>query len=991
MTATRSLQNLLITKLYRAVAVLPLGLWLLAAGPALAQTAPAAPKPAKAGQRPGSVPTPPVRYISPDPRDPTTLPPPGVANPGQGRVPGANRRPVPDTLAGPAGAAADTSRLVQRVSGSADSLTVRTRRKGQVETTVKYAAKDSIQFDVTDKVARLYSKAKVDYGTTNLKAALITVNYGLNTMTAEGKLDTINHKLLDRPVFKDGEGLYTAGKIAYNFKTKKGKIIEAVTTQGEGFVSAEVIKKTPDNELYGLHGRYTTCNLEHPHFFIQASKMKVTRKQVVTGPFNLVIGDVPTPLGFLFGFFPKPNKGRGAGVLIPTFGQAADRGYYLTNGGYYFAPTDYVGIRLTGDIYAGNGQGFGGYGGTADVQYLKRYTYSGNFNFRFTNRPQNPLLATDGLSTSPIYIRPPAAQTFWLSWSHSPVAKPGGGRFSASVQAGSTSFNRVNSLDARRYLSPTFSSSISYSKQIRNSPVNYRVQLNQSQNVQTGVMDFVLPDVSLGVARQTPYQWFKLPARGRFYEQFAISYDMAAQNKLSNVVPGRSLGGLPLLGGSTGSTQIPLRFGNLGALFRNAQNGIKHNFGLTLGSYTLLKNLRLTPSVSYGEIWYNKQLSYRYVEAAKAVRIDTASGFFREYNYSGGLSLNTTFYGTVVRKNKNRFVQAIRHKATPSLNYSYSPDFTKTTSVFTDYNDPKLAGLARDFGSQYNQGSFQRYNGFLYGAPGGARVSSLSFSLQNSVELKVRNKEDTTGTAPTRKVSLIDALDFNISYNFAADSLKLSPLGVSFRRQVGKSLNLSASATFEPYQRDSTGRFRNRFLFDQAGTNRRLARLSRADLGITYSFNPATGTKRSVIPRAVAPANDPTLGTPAPPALYADYVDFTIPWELALTFNAAYSASSPPLTPRSIRPPVFNLATVGVTGAIKLTENLRLNYNLGYDLVHQTITYPNIVFFRDLHCWQIAGNWIPLGQTRGFNVTISAKSSLLQDLKLNRNRFTQYQ
>ena len=648
-------------------------------------------------------------------------------------------------------------------------------------------------------------------------------------------------------------------------------------------------------------------------------------------------------------------------------------------------------MRLTGDVYAGNGQGFGGWGGTADVQYLKRYTYTGSFNFRFTNRPQNPLLATDGLSTSPIYIRPPAAQTFWLSWSHAPVAKPGGGRFSASVQAGSTSFNRVNSLDARRFLSPSFSSSISYQKQIRNSPVNYSVRLSQSQNVQTGVMDFVLPDVSLGVARQTPYQWFKLPTRGKFYEQFAISYDVTAQNKLSNVVPARSLNGLPLLGGSSTGEQIPLRFSNIAALFRNAQSGIKHNFGLTLGSYTLLKNLRLTPSVSYGEIWYNKQLSYRYVQEARAVRIDTASGFFREYNYAGGLSLNTTFYGTVVRKNKNSWLQAIRHKATPSLNYSYSPDFTKTTSVFTNYNDPRLAGLAQDYGPQYGRGSFQRYNGFLYGAPGGSRVSSLSFSLQNSVELKVRNKQDTTGTAPTRKVSLIDALDFNIGYNFAADSFQLSPLGVSFRRQVGKSLNLNASATFEPYQRDSTGRFRNKFLLDQAGTNRRLARLSRADVGITYSFNPATGTKRSVIPRAVAPANDPALGTPGPMAMYADYVDFTIPWELAMTFNASYSASNPPLTPRSVRPPVFGLATVGVTGSVKLTDNLRLNYNLGYDLVHQTITYPNIIFFRDLHCWQIAGNWIPLGQTRGFSVTISAKSSLLQDLKLNRNRFTQYQ
>ena len=645
-------------------------LWLLAgAGPAWGQTVtPDKPKAAKPGQRPGSAPTPPVRNISLDPRDPQGPPPPGVRNTGQPRVPGSSNKPVPDTLA-PGTTPTDTTGRLGSTSRTGDSLQLATRRKGQIETTIKYTAKDSIQFDVPRKTARLYNKASVTYGETDLKAALITVNYGTNTMQADGKRDTLTNKLNGRPVLKDKGGLYTAGSIAYNFKSKKAKVTEAVTTQGEGYVSASVIKRLPDGDINGLRGRYTTCNLEHPHFYIQAKKMKVIPgDKVVTGPFNLVIGDVPTPLGFLFGFFPTPNKSRGSGVLIPTFGQAADRGYYLTNGGYYFAPNDYIGVRLTGDIYAGNGQTTpGGYGGTADISYLKRYTYQGNFNFRFTNRPTNPLLVSDGLSASPAYLRPPAAQTFWLSWNHTPVPKPGGGRFSASVQAGSSSFNRVNSLDARRFLSPSFSSSISYSKQIRNSPVNYSVRLSQSQNVQTGVMDFILPDLSLGVARQTPYQWFKLPARGKFYEQFAISYNLVAQNKVSNVVAARSLNGLPLLGGSSTPSQIPLRFGNLGALFNNAQNGIQHTFGITLGSYTLLKNLRLTPSVSYGEIWYNKQLSYRYVKDAKAVRIDTASGFFREHNYAGGLSLTTAFYGTVVRKNKNRFVQAIRHKATPSL------------------------------------------------------------------------------------------------------------------------------------------------------------------------------------------------------------------------------------------------------------------------------------------------------------------------------------
>jgi hypothetical protein len=982
-------------------------LWLLAACPARAQTTtpvdttrtPANPPKvkkaaAKPGQRRGSKPTPPVRYISPDPRDPQGPPPPGAINPGQKRVPGTSHKPVPDTVAAPAipgdtrrpGLAPTDTSLVQGVSGTGDSLTLAAKRKGQIESTVKYAAEDSIQFDVTQKVARLYSKATVDYGDMNLKAALITVNYGINTVTAEGRVDSVKNRLEGRPVFKDKDGLYTAGKIAYNFKTKKGKIAEAVTQQGEGYVSAETIKKMPGNELYGLRGRYTTCNLEHPHFYIQASKMKVIPgEKVVTGPFNLVIGDVPTPLGFLFGFFPTPNKGRGSGILIPTFGQAADRGYYLTNGGYYFAPNDYIGVRLTGDVYAGNAQSFGGWGMTADVQYLKRYTYNGNFNFRFTDRPQNRILVPGGVTTSPEYIRPPSDQTFWLSWSHTPIPKPGGGRFSASVQAGSSSFNRQNSLDARRYLTPSFNSSIGYAKQIRNSPVNYNLRVSQSQNTQTGVMDFTLPDLSLGVARQYPYEWFGLEPRGRFYEQFTISYNLVAQNRLSNVVTARQLdSGLPLLGGTTSSTTIPLSFKNVGALLRNAQNGMQHQFGIVLGSYTVANHFKLQPSVNYGETWYAQRLRYNYIPAAQAVRVDTVRGFFREYAYSAGLSLNTAFYGTAILKGK--VVEAIRHKVTPSLNYSYSPDLSQNPSAYQNVSFP---GLTDQFGRQVDPRTFQRYAGFVYGTPGGQRVSQVSFALQNSIEMKVRNRNDTTGTTPFKKVSLIDGLDFNMGYNFAADSLRLSPLAVLFRTQIAQKLNLQASASFDPYQRDSTGRTINKYLFEQ--DRRRLVRLTSANLGMTYTFNPSSGKRKSTVPRQVAPANDPALGTPGPPAFYADYVDFDIPWELAMTYNASYSTSSPPLRANQPRPPLLAQSTIGMTGSVKLTENLRLSYNLGYDMVSQQVTYPNITFFRDLHCWQISGTWIPLGQLRGYNFTIAAKSSLLQDLKLNRNRLQQYQ
>ena len=961
--------------------MLALLLLLLGAGPVWGQAAPK--------RRAGSAPTPPVRNISPDPRDPQGPPPPGVRNTGQARIPGASTKPVPrDTLAP---APADTT-LLNGVSRAGDSLQLAAKRRGQIETTITYTAKDSIQFDVTQKVARLYNGASVVYGETDLKAALITVNYGTNTMQAEGRRDSVKNRLVGRPVLKDKGGLYTAGSIAYNFKSKKAKVTEAVTTQGEGYVSAATIKRMPDGDINGLNGRYTTCNLEHPHFYIQAKKMKmIPGDKVVTGPFNLVIGDVPTPLGFLFGFFPMPDRSRGSGVLIPTFGQAADRGYFLTNGGYYFAPNDYIGVRLTGDIYAGNAQTFGGFGLTADIQYLKRYTYNGTLNLRFTNRPVAPILPRSDVGLG--VIRPPANNSFWITWNHSPVPKPGGGRFTASVTAGTPGFDQAVSLDARRRLTTQYNSSISYSKQIRNSPVNYDVRVQQSQGTD-GTINFTLPSLTLGVARQYPYQWFGIKPGGKYaalYEQLTVSYQGTASNELSNVVRARGLTtGLPLLGGTTQESRLPVSFGNLNNLLKNTRNSAVHNLTIGLGSYSVAKHFKLTPSVSYNEVWYSQRLSYSYSRVAQAIRIDTAYGFNRVNSYNGGLSLNTAFYGTVVRKGVRK-IQAIRHKVTPALNFSYAPDFRDRSSVF---QEPAQV-LPASFTSlgpldKLPFNTFDRYNGFLTAAPGGGPSSQLSFTLQNALEMKVRDPNDTTGLNPFKKVDIFRNLDFSMGYDFLEPSFKLSPLNVIFSTQIAKKLNLNSSAQFDPYQRDSRGaRIPNTYLF--SANPRRLLRLSTANLQANYAFNPTSGPRKSVIKRDVAPSNDPTLGTVGPPNFYADYVDFDIPWELSLNYSASYSTNPVPLRPGDPRPRLLAAHTIGGTGSVKLTENLRFSYNLNYDFVSQTLVYPNLAFTRDLHCWQITGYWVPIGPAQGYNFTIAAKSSLLQDLKLNRNRQPQSQ
>ncbi|TGE22918.1 putative LPS assembly protein LptD [Hymenobacter metallicola] len=876
-------------------------------------------------------------------------------------------------------------------SAAGDSLRVSAKPKGDIETTIKYSATDSIRFEVQNKVARLFNKSSIDYGDLELKAARITVDYSSNLLTAEGAADTTG-KVQDKPVFKDAGGTYAAGRINYNFKTKRGKIAEAVTQQGEGYVHAETIKKNELNEIFGRNGRYTTCNLEHPHFFINATKMKVIPKEkVVTGPFNLVIGDIPTPLGFLFGYFPTPGKSRASGLIFPSFGQTSDRGFALRNGGYYWVVNDNIGVRFTGDVYSGVANSFGGFGATAEMQYLKRYSYNGLLNFSYSQRPPDLILRSNTVNTNAEYRRPRTPRTFWLSWSHTPTPRPGGGRFSASVQAGSSDYNQQNSFDQRRYLTPSFSSTISYQKQIRNSPVNYALQLTQSQNTATGSMDFTLPDITVGVARQYPYEWLGLSPRGRFYEQFSVGYTFTGQNRLSNSLPARGLSsGIPLLGGTSEASQLPVSFSNLAPLFRNSQTGVQHQFQIALGSYTLLKHLNVSPSVNYGEVWYNKRLRYSYNEVARAIRIDTVRGFNRVYNWSGGVNLGTNVYGTLVRKGTHK-IQAIRHKLTPSLNYSYAPDYTRRSSLYW-VNQP-LPGLTNSQGQPYNYEvngrilnpvSFSRYQGFLYGTPSGTEVSQISFSLQNQVEMKVRNNNDTTGTTPFEKVSLIDGLDFSTGYNLAADSFRLQPLSAVFRTQIARKLNVNVNANFVFYQRDSTGRLLNKYLFEQS--RRRLARLATADLSLNYQFNPAQGKRKSTVPRNLPPTNDPTLGTPNRVNPYEDYVDFEIPWELSASFTTAYTDPGPlPERGTRLRRPITS-ASITASGSVKLTSNFRFGYNASYDFVSNQVVAPSLDFYRDLHCWQISGNWRPFGLQRGYFVTIAAKSSLLQDLKLNRNR-----
>ncbi|WP_161890391.1 putative LPS assembly protein LptD [Pontibacter russatus] len=852
------------------------------------------------------------------------------------------------------------------VSATQDSVAV-PAPGGDIETTIKYSARDSIQFEVDREVVHLYGDAKINYGDVSLEAAYIELNYETNLVTATWLPDSTG-KELGVPVFTDASQTYEAKKIAYNYKTRRGRISEVVTRQGEGYIHAEVVKRNEKEEFYGLHSRYTTCDLAHPHFYISSEKFKVIpNSKVMTGPFNLVIGDIPTPLGFLFGLFPTPkNQKRASGIQVPTFGESRARGFYLSGLGYYFAWNDYIGTTVRGDIYS-----LGGYNIDTQTDYVNRYDYRGSIGITYDYFKNDEADVERARSTSEnLYdILPESQRTFWIRWSHTPVQKPGRGRFTASVNAGSQLHQRLNYTNSANYLSPSFSSQVSYQKTIPNSPFSYTVSARQSQNTVTGSMDFVLPDMSLSMSTVSLYELFSnAPATGAWYENFTIGYSLRARNEVSNRVPARRLSGVNgIIGETRQDTTLEVGFDNLADLWKNGKQEATHNLSIGLGNYKVFRFFNFSPSVSYGETWLDEKYTYRFDPDSQKVDVDT-TGFGRVYQYSAGASLSTTIYGTAYIKGKR--VEAIRHLIRPSISYSYRPDFSDGRFGF--YQDV-LTGV----NPATNEARVQTLSRFRTGAPGMSLSSALGFSIDNNIEMKVRSKSDSaTAENQFEKVSLIDNLRISSGYDFAADSFNLAPIRLTMSTRLFKFLDVTFSSSFDPYKLEysdtGVGRRVNEYYFDPQ--HLRLARLTNANLNLRANLNPnARKTDET------GPTNLPMLQRDETPLL-PEYIDFKIPWTLALDFTMYYSPSN------SLASPARVDRTMGINGTLGITEKWQVSYNGTYDFTSQNISYATVNITRDLHCWDMSISWIPFGLQRGYNLTIQARSALLQDLKLTKRR-----
>lgn len=828
--------------------------------------------------------------------------------------------------------------------------------KSDLDDEVKYTAEDSVIYDAAASKVYLYHNAQVEYTNLNLKAEYIEIDLVKSLAFARGKEDSTG-KLQGKPVFTQGADKYVANAMTYNFKTKRAKIQGIVTQQGEGYIHGESVKKMPDNEMFINHAQYTTCNLEHPHFHIQSNKIKmIPNKKLVTGPFNIHFMDVPTPFGFGLGIFPTPQTAA-SGIIVPTYGEAVDRGFFLRNGGYYLHLNDYVDARFLGDIYSK-----GSYGFSLLANYKKRYVVNGNIDIRYNKR----IAGDDALS--------PVGEDFWVNWNHTPETR-GTSSFSASVNLGTSTFNQRNSFSPNNYLSSTFSSNVSYSKTFRGTPFNMSINARQQQDVVKKQVDIDLPTLNLNMNRIFPFK--KGSSSGKsWYEKIGLAYTMALRNNISNEArTGISIPGATILKENTErlDTILPLDGKNFNTIMGRMRNGMRHTIPIST-SFNMLKYVQVAPDFNYKEVWYLQRLDYNWDANRKALDVDTLRQFSRAYDFNTSLSFQTRLYGLFfVRK---AGIEAIRHVLNPTIGFSYRPDLSKPQYGMmkqVQINEAGKTALLSPFS-----------NGIFGGTPTVGETGALSFTLNNTFEMKVKNKKDTTGKEPFKKINLLDNLNIGSSYNLATDSFQLANFSISARTTLFEKLNFNLIGVVDPYSfrrpvLDEDGKVlvaQRRMPIYSWNAGKGIGQLSSFNLALSTSLNPKARDKKKLPAKAMNPQterelefinNNPDL-----------YVDFNIPWNLSISYNFNYSKNG--------YDKAALVQSMTFSGDVNLTSKWKVGFNSGYDFINKTLVYPNINIYRDLHCWEMRFNWIPTGNRGSYSIDINVKASVLQDLKLSRRR-----
>lgn len=823
---------------------------------------------------------------------------------------------------------------------------------------IEYSAQDSTKYSKDRSVIHLYGKARVIYQGFQLDADYIRYDNQNNTIFARGTTDS-KGRYSGKPIFTmEGEGTSIADSLFYNTQTSKGTVFNTFMEQEGSFFSGGQSKKQPDNDIHIKNMVYSTCNLPHPHFGFFITKGIVTEKQVITGPVYLTIEDIPLPLALPFAFFPKPNK-KSSGVIVPSFGEDATNGFFLNDGGYYLGLSDYWDARIMGSIYTN-----GSYRLSTSTNYLKRYKFNGHIDLNYSSTKA-------GIEGT---FQNEPSKDFQINWTHSqnPNASPGS-TFSASVMAGTGSYNAANSLNSNMDPYTTsrnvMSSSIAYSKTA--GIFNISASANSRQETLNKTISLTLPQVSVSMTSINPFDSKKRVGDQKWFQKFNLGYSMDATNTVNTTEDQLfAPGGLS-------------RF----------QNGFNHNLTGSL-PFTLADYFNFSTNVNYTEQWHfqsMKQTRLKMLNGRDSLAYDTIQGFKRSGDYNVGMSMNTKIYNTLQFKKTGK-IQALRHVMTPSIGINYRPDFSDPDKGY--YNELYYQDGQPVYDERYNR--IQRYSIFqntLYSGPSEGQAASITFGLLNDIELKVLSPKDTTGTG-TRKIPILQGLNIGGSYNLLAPSKKLSVLNFGGRSNFTEKIGITFSGALNPYvvsDSVSTNGQMVKYVEDRYTWQRgQLPRLTNFGFSFDYSLNPASFQKRQENMDALE--NDAAkkgLSTEQANQLNAisrdpnAFVDFNIPWNLSFAYSFNYSTDEVGQNKNVNNDLTFR-------GDFNVTPKWKVTFDSGYNFSTKNVALTRLAIYRDLHCWDMNFTWVPFGFSKSYGVTIRVKASILQDLKLSKQQSARY-
>jgi hypothetical protein len=817
--------------------------------------------------------------------------------------------------------------------------------KDTLSVPVKYHADDSVVLNIPEKTFHLFGKVNIDYDQINLKGAEVDYDQSTNILKARYRLDSAgNH--VGAPIFtQQGQQPFQSDSMLYDFKSKRGKIYSTVTQQGEGFIYSQQVKKEADGSFNSFKARYTTCDYDPPHFDFRANKVKIIpNKMLISGPANLEVEGVPTPLFIPFAIFPLTH-GQRTGLLPPTYEVSQQKGIGLVNGGYYFGLGQYADLTLRAEVYS-----YGSWGMTINPRYFKRYKYSGSFMLSINS-------TRFGDPETPDFTK---SKDFRIMWSHSMDSKAHPGvTFSASVNAGTSTYNYYNITDPAARLNNILSSSIAFSKTWANSPFNLTLSANHSQNTSTRQVSISLPNLAFNMNTIYPFQPNNFVGTPKWYEKIGIGYSLNFQNAV-NFADSQFL--KPVF-------------------FKDFQTGIQHQIPISLTLPTF-KFLTVSPGVSYTERWYTKEQILNF--DPKLNKLDTTykSGLYTARQVTTSISLSTAVYGMFQfnKHDKDARIQAIRHVMRPSISLSYQPDLN---SQFYYY---RRVDTAANIPMQ----PFSYFDGIGFGPFGAGKFGGISFSLDNNLEMKMKSKKDTTNGG-IKKVKLLDGFGITGSYNLVADSFKLSPFSIYARTTLFNKVNISANGIIDPYVYNAYGQRIDKYVW-QAG-QRTIGTLRNGSISLSTSFkspekrNGGEGSGPDTTANMNVPGQNPMEAEQERMRRMhenpGDYVDFNIPWSVNLSYSLNFNKTR---TPDYKRDTTIFVQSLNFSGDFSLSPKWKIGMSSGFDFIHQKLTYTTLNISRDLHCWRMTISVIPLGFYKSFSITLSPTAGILHDLRINRTR-----